>query len=290
MTQRKRNAIIMAAGTSSRFVPLSEEYPKGLLEVKGEILIERQIRQLCEAGIDDITIVVGYKAESFEYLREKFNIDIVYNGDFNRYNNISSMIRVLDRLADTFVCSSDNYFPENVFLGDPKHSYYSALYAFGKTKEYCLTTDDYDNITSVSIGGADSWYMIGHVYFSGDFSSKFSELLRREYLKEETRYGYWEDVYIRFIDILPKMKIRRYDESEIKEFDTLDELRMFDESYKDDTRSVIIKYLARKLNCKESDLTHFRKGTNTDSHLQFSFVKGNRLYRYSGLDNSITVL
>ena len=35
----KRNAIIMAAGTSSRFVPLSVERPKGLLEVKGEVRI-----------------------------------------------------------------------------------------------------------------------------------------------------------------------------------------------------------------------------------------------------------
>ena len=46
------NAIIMAAGMSSRFAPLSYEIPKGLLKVKGEILIERQIRQLQEAGID----------------------------------------------------------------------------------------------------------------------------------------------------------------------------------------------------------------------------------------------
>lgn len=40
------NAIIMAAGTSSRFAPLSFERPKALIEVRGEILIERQIRQL----------------------------------------------------------------------------------------------------------------------------------------------------------------------------------------------------------------------------------------------------
>ena len=63
----KRNAIIMAAGTSSRFVPLSTERPKGLIEVKGDILIERQIKQLQEAGITDITIVVGYKAEMFAF-------------------------------------------------------------------------------------------------------------------------------------------------------------------------------------------------------------------------------
>ena len=34
------NAIILAAGTSSRFAPLSYEIPKGLLEVRGEILIK----------------------------------------------------------------------------------------------------------------------------------------------------------------------------------------------------------------------------------------------------------
>ena len=48
------NAIIMAAGMSSRFAPLSYEIPKGLLKVKNEVLIERQIKQLQEKGINDI--------------------------------------------------------------------------------------------------------------------------------------------------------------------------------------------------------------------------------------------
>ena len=42
------NAIIMAAGMSSRFAPLCYETPKGLLNVKGEKLIEREILQLKE--------------------------------------------------------------------------------------------------------------------------------------------------------------------------------------------------------------------------------------------------
>ena len=74
---KERNAIILAAGTSSRFVPLNFEKPKGLLEVKGEVLVERQIRQLIEAGICDITIVVGYKAEMFRYLSDKYGVSIV---------------------------------------------------------------------------------------------------------------------------------------------------------------------------------------------------------------------
>ena len=173
---------------------------------------------------------------------------------------------------------------------DPEQSYYSALYAQGITGEYCLATDDEDNITSVSVGGTDSWYMIGHVFFSDDFSSRFSDLLRREYEKEETRQGYWEDVYLRFIDTLPKMKIRRYKESEIKEFDTLDELRDFDKSYIDDTRSTVIKEIAHELDCKESRLTGFRKECHPGEHLQFTFIKDGKTYRYNGLDNSITAL
>jgi CTP:phosphocholine cytidylyltransferase-like protein len=53
------NAVIMAAGTSSRFAPLSYERPKALIEVRGEVLIERQIKQLREAGIDDIIVVIA---------------------------------------------------------------------------------------------------------------------------------------------------------------------------------------------------------------------------------------
>ena len=50
----RKNAIILAAGKSNRFVPFTYERPKGLFRVKGEILIERQIEQLKEAGIKDI--------------------------------------------------------------------------------------------------------------------------------------------------------------------------------------------------------------------------------------------
>ena len=39
-----QNAIILAAGMSTRFIPFSYEKPKGLTVVKGEVLIERQIK------------------------------------------------------------------------------------------------------------------------------------------------------------------------------------------------------------------------------------------------------
>ncbi|MDR2035410.1 MAG: NTP transferase domain-containing protein, partial [Coriobacteriales bacterium] len=76
------NAIILAAGTSSRFVPLSYEKPKGTLVVRGEVLIERTIEQLRAVGIDDIIIVVGYMKEQYFYLEEKYHVTLISNDDF----------------------------------------------------------------------------------------------------------------------------------------------------------------------------------------------------------------
>lgn len=276
------NAIIMAAGTSSRFAPLSYEKPKGLLKVKGEILIERQIRQLQAAGIADIIVVVGYMAELFEYLKDKYGVKIVLNEDFNRYNNTSSIIRVIDELEDTFICSSDNYFPNNVFTEKPKNSYYSALYADGATGEYCLTVDDDDNITEVKVGGSDAWYMVGHVFFNKEFSEKFREIMKKEYDRGETRHGYWEDVYLRYINELPPMKIHRYQPHDIEEFDSLDELRAFDEEYVNNTGCVIFHNICDILKCKEGDICDIvvlKKGM-TNASFAFTCKKDGRKYVY----------
>ena len=276
------NAIIMAAGTSSRFAPLSYEKPKGLLNVKGEVLIERQIRQLQEAGISDITIVIGYKAELFQYLSDKFNVSLVINEDYSQYNNTSSIIRVIDKLENTYICSSDNYFPHNVFAKQSSNSYYSALYTESTTDEYCLTTDSQDNITSVTIGGANSWYMVGHVFFNKDFSEKFRQIMIEEYPNEETKKGYWEDVYIKHIKELPLMKIHRYQPHDIEEFDSLEELRVFDEKYINHTECKIFRNICSVLQCEEKDIHEInvlKKGM-TNSSFAFTCKKDNKKYVY----------
>ena len=55
-----QRAIILAAGFGMRMVPINTEMPKGLLEVNGEPLIERIIKQLHEVGIQEIYVVVGF--------------------------------------------------------------------------------------------------------------------------------------------------------------------------------------------------------------------------------------
>ena len=272
----------MAAGTSSRFAPISYERPKGLLKVKGEVLIERQIKQLQDAGISNITVVVGYMAELFDYLKDKYGVKIVLNEDYDRYNNTSSLIRVIDELEDTYICSSDNYFPHNVFKDTPKESYYSALFAEGPTSEYCLTTDEDDNITEVNVGGEDSWFMLGHVFFNKEFSEKFREVMKEEYHRGETRQGYWEDVYARYIKELPPMKIRRSQPHDIEEFDSLDELRKFDEEYVNNTGCQIFKNICSVLKCEEKDIYNIivLKNGMTNASFAFTCQKDGKQYVY----------
>ena len=109
------NAIIMAAGTSSRFAPLSYEKPKALIEVKGEILIERQIKQLYEAGINEVFIITGYMAEKFKYLTKKYGVKLIHNPYYLTRNNNASIWVARDVIKNTYICSADNYFSINPF-------------------------------------------------------------------------------------------------------------------------------------------------------------------------------
>ena len=98
MAYKVENAIIMAAGLSSRFAPLSYEKPKALITVKGEVLIERQIRQLKEAGIHDIAIVTGYKKEKFEYLKEKCQVTLIENPEYATRNHKNRQINQYQKI------------------------------------------------------------------------------------------------------------------------------------------------------------------------------------------------
>mgnify|MGYP000556177560 CR=1 FL=1 len=111
-----KNAIILAAGKSDRFAPFTYEKPKGLFRVKGEILIERQIEQLKESGIEDIYIVIGYMKEKFFYLEQKYGVHLVVNNEFGKKGNLYSLYVVRQYLSNSFICCADHYFVTNRLL------------------------------------------------------------------------------------------------------------------------------------------------------------------------------
>lgn len=273
------NAIIMAAGTASRFAPLSYEKPKALIEVHGEVLIERQIRQLREAGINEIVIVTGYKAEQFEYLKDKYGVILVHNPDYLTRNNNASIYVAREYLKNSYICSSDNFFLSNPFEPNVDESYYSAVYMEGETGEWCISEDD-GWIKDVEVGGHDSWVMLGHVFWSESFSRSFLHILEEEYDNPETADKLWETIYIEHIKELP-MKIRKYPSDFIFEFDTLDELRCFDDSYINNTGSTILKRIAVELGVEEKDIRSVKSFKDKNNAAAgFTFETRERKHRY----------
>lgn len=59
----KVHAIIMAAGFEIDLLPLIEDKPKALLDVKGKTILDRQVESLNHCGIKDIVVIRGYKKE-----------------------------------------------------------------------------------------------------------------------------------------------------------------------------------------------------------------------------------
>lgn len=277
------NAIIMAAGTSSRFAPLSFERHKGMTEVKGEVLIERQIEQLQAAGILEIIIVTGYKAGQFSYLVEKYGVQLIHNPDYLIRNNNSSIWAVRDYLRNSYICSSDNYFAENPFESEVDDAYYAAEYANGHTVEWCMTEDKNGYINSVTVGGEKAWYMLGHTFWSSDFSEEFLRILNNEYDHPQTADKLWEKIFMEHLDTL-KMKIRKYPTGVIYEFDTIDELREFDISYMTDTRSKILKSVAEELGIREEMIKNIKslKSKTTEAvGFEFDCPQGHFKYLYN---------
>lgn len=275
---RVENAVIMAAGVSSRFAPISYEIPKGLLRVRGEVLVERQIRQLRDAGIDDITLIVGYLGEKFSYLEQGFGVRIVVNPDYLDRNNNSSLWHVRDRLSNTYICSSDDYFTENPFERYVYKAYYAAEYAEGPTREWCLELDRQDRIIGVAIGGSDAWYMLGHAYFDRAFSDRFVKILEDEYDLPETASKLWEQIYADHVGAFD-MEVRRY-HGIIHEFDSLDEACGFDPGFIDEVDSSVLDNIAATLGCTRRDVRGIEVLEQGLTNMSFKFDVGDASYVY----------
>lgn len=284
------NAIIMAAGFSSRFAPISYEKPKGLLNVRGEVLIERLIEQLQEAGIDDIIVVVGYKQEAFFYLEDKYGVTIAVNHEYASRNNNSSLYAVRNKLGNSLICSSDDYYIRNPFSKYEWAAYYAAEHSDGPTKEWCMTLGPHNRIKAVTIGGADSLYMIGHAYFDREFSDKFRQILVDEYDLPQTADKLWEELYIDHINELSLMA-RNYGANTIYEFDSLDELRGFDPFFLENVDSDAFNNITATLGCSRNeirDIYPLKQGlTNLSCH--FRTDEGEYVYRHPGVGTGLFI-
>lgn len=279
------NAVILAAGSATRFIPLSLEQPKALYEVKGERLIERQIRQLLEVGVEDITVVVGYKKDAFAFLKDLYPVKIVFNSKYNVKNNIESLNVVRKELKNTYVCPCDSYYVENPFNRYEYETYYA-----GYTSDTCLKDEMYaqvdgnNSIRKISLGEQNGKILLGQSFWKKGFSEKFKSLIDADI--EEGKYSrkFWEWMLNDNIDSLPAMSFKEYLPGEIFEFDYFEQLREFDDRYVERSHSEIIRNIKLVFRCDEEDVVDFRKVSEGMTNTSFIFkIDGvDYIYRHPG--------
>ena len=277
----KRNAIILAAGKSNRFAPFTYEKPKGLFRVKGEILIERQIEQLLEAGITDIYIVVGYMKEKFFYLEQKYGVKLIINNDFGKKGNLYSIYVARQYLYNTYICCADHYFINNPFLykNSENKSFRACSYQNGKFREFAVECSDADVITNVIVGGENSLAMVGHAYMNEKFSSIFKQLMITEIDDFGIASMFWEEFYAKHINQLTFYK-KEFDKNEILEFDGIEDLRRFDSEFLMNVDSEIITNISSTLDCTPNEITNIEVINAGLTNVSFSFECGNKKYVY----------
>ena len=105
------NVIILAAGSGERLRPLTNDKPKCLIELFGKSLLQRQIELYRSFGINDITIVSGYKSEQIDFP----NTTIIQNENYETTNMLETLFCAKDKLLDsTIVSYGDIIFQKNV--------------------------------------------------------------------------------------------------------------------------------------------------------------------------------
>ena len=279
---RVKNAVILAAGGADISAKSVYNMPKGLFMKNGETLIERQIRQLQEAGITDITVVLGYKQELYFFLVDKWGVNIEINPDLKK-NSIYSLYIVRNYLGSTYILNCDNYYEENPFSQYEFNAFHTTVYKEDASNELVVKKNASGRILDLSSCEKSGECVYGHSYFDPEFSRRLLDYLNKEIDDFRISAMFWEEFVARHIDDLD-MYVREYPADFLYEFDTIQEIQNIDGLFLGNVSGWINEKICSVLQCKDneiSDINVLQKGL---SNILFTFVvRGERyIFRYPG--------
>ena len=272
-----KNAIILAAGLGMKMVPINMDLPKGLLNVRGEILIERIIHQLHEVGIKKIYIVVGFMAEKFEYLKDKYGVNLIYNEDYALNDSLYSLSLAKEQLGNSYIVPSDIYCENNPFSKRELYSWY-------------MVTDSMDDKSILKVNGTDELVlvdqeegntMIGIAYILEKKAEELNENLKRLALDPLYMNKVWEEVLIQEDKILVSSRIEP--PLIITGIDSYEQLREFDPD-SPHLESEIIFFITKIFNTVPEAITNIfplKKGM-TNHTFKFKFKNKDYMVRIPG--------
>lgn len=259
-----RNAIILSAGFGMRMVPINMETTKGLLEIKGEVLIERIIRQLNKAGIQDIYVVVGFMKEQYEYLIDLFQVKLITNPEYAVKNNLHSMKKAAEYLSNTYVIPCDIWCRYSPFSRNELYSWYMVADK-NDSESKVRVNRKHELVLSEKRQGGNR--MIGIAYIS----EKEADIIKGRIYKLCDDAGYdkafWEEALYNDERMIVQAKV--VPSEDFVEINTYEQLRALDGD-SNQLKASAITVISEALKVKENeitDITVLKKGMTNRSFL-----------------------
>lgn len=102
--------IILAAGMGSRLAPMTDDRPKCLVELGGRPLLEWTLGAAKPAGIDEVVVIGGYRADQLR----RYDVTLVVNEDYATTNMVHTLFLAREHFGDGFIMSYGDiaYVPE----------------------------------------------------------------------------------------------------------------------------------------------------------------------------------
>lgn len=259
-----KNAIILAAGFGMRMVPINTETPKGLLEIKGERLIERTIRQLHEVGITEIYVVVGFMKEQYEYLIDEYGVDLIVAPDYATKNNLHSLKTAADHLSNSYIIPCDIWCEKNPYSRNELYSWYMVSDLVDDDSTVRVNRKQELVVQKEQAGGNA---MIGICYLLETEAEIVRE--RLEELGRDSRYdgAFWEEtLYRKDRMIVTARVVHAADAVEINTYEQLREIDSDSSQLQTDAIQVICEALGAQQN-EVTNITVLKKGMTNRSFL-----------------------
>ena len=267
-----KNAIILAAGYGLRMVPINMDCPKGLLTVDGEHLIDRLIKQLKEKQINDITVVVGFMKEKYEYLIDTFGVKLVYNKDYATKNNLHSLNCVVNKISNTYIIPCDIWCVKNPFSDTEFYSWYMLNELIDSNSTVRVTRNQsIENIKKDQSGNK----MIGISYISENDSKQLKDNIKKLCKDIANDNVFWEKALFDMGNIEVNANIML--SSEVTEINSYEQLRELDCSSKE-LENESLEVISKTLNCKNEDIKNIKTLKKGMTNRSFIFTVDSKKY------------
>ena len=229
-----KRAVIVAAGTGTRLLPLTEKTPKPLIAVNGTRMIDSVIGALHQNGVTEIYVVVGHLKERFADLPEQYpGLTLIDNPWYDSCNNISSLYMAREHLEDVVILDADQIiFEPSVLAPEFERSGYNAIWTDEETKEWLLTVEDGIVTACSRTGGRGGWQLYSISRWSAEDGRRLRRHLEEEFENKQNRQIYWDDVALFCHPEEYRLGIRPMRAEDVIEIDSLDELIAADPAYR----------------------------------------------------------